>query len=1162
MSRETSPGRHGDGDTLEDPTVEFEYQLGQWDLEKPVYVHTTARETHGASALKFQESYTYSGGLGQVVLQKVQAEPGLAPERNGSGDLVFIGDELQYVDTGSANRWVGTGRTILDNKGNPVKQYEPFFDTIQDYTDELELVEWGVTPFLHYDPLGRLLRTDLPDGTFTTIAFTPWEQTIHDANDNVLASDWWAERDALMSGPPENDGEIFAKEKCESHDSTPTRVLFDNLGRPFVTIAHNGLDGLAQPILFVIHVTLDIEGNPLVVTDALGIATETDTFAPGGLQLKTSSPDAGDRWALPNALGNPFRHWDSRSNVRRWTYDDLNRPTHAYLKHGSDDEKLQTRTLYGESLGVTAPNTNHVGTVYRVYDSAGVLTSVEYDFKGNLLESERRLAEDYRGAPDWIDLAAETDPATIETAADSLLEAEAFTTSWTFDALGRPVTQTTPDASLTTQTFGAGGLLQSVAVNIRGAVDPTDIVTNIDYNARGQRTRIEYGNDSETNYDYDPRTFRVRRIHTVRPNPDPDVQDLHYHYDPSGNIAMIRDEAQQGVFFDNAYVDATQKFYYDPTYRLIKARGRELASLTLPTPEGFVSIPHPQSGANTQRRYTQRYTYDAVGNITSMVHSSGGVVAWKRGYDYHPTDDDPPSPQISNRLRATSAASDDFEDPPNYTDVYEYDEHGNMTKMMPTLASLTWDDDDRLQATLHGDGGKTYYVYDGGGERVRKVRVNLAETTSKERLYFGPWETYRERHNINTTPILDLERETLHVHDDTGRVCLIETKTVDDGDPVVDPANIARYQYSNHLGTATLELDADAEVISYEEFHPYGTSSYTASNEAIEASPRRYRYTGKERDSETGLAYHGARYYACWIARWISTDPLGLNDDPARYSYTSGNPTSWIDPNGQAKTTLSSSIAPTVQPPSQPQPSPAAMTRGYSGAEALLDRTAIRDERFSQGVVVIGTEDDVKHLRAWLDEVATTQIGQQLIADIDASGKEVVIAFSQDLTISSGGHTYILDPSGKPRDPDLKDMGVKHDSLIRIYKHKDMSYGDIEKGVLTVNGQGFQIDLDAPTLIAHELAHARDYATGKWFDQDQKQTLKDLNNASGVWEKQQVLNRIPEAEEVQATKVENLFRTQRRAIENRGKALRFAPEQRALDHAGTVRPEFLKYKYK
>jgi RHS repeat-associated protein len=566
-------------------------------------------------------------------------------------------------------------------------------------------------------------------------------------------------------------------------------------------------------------VALDIEGNSLVVTDANGNTAETNTFAPDGLQLKTSSQDAGTRWALPDALGAPLRAWDS----------------------------------------------------------AGVLTSVEYDFKGNLLASERRLAKDYKTTPDWIDLATETDPALIHAAAAPLLESETFTTSWTYDALSRVRTQTTPDASVTTQTFGAGGMLQSVVVNVRGAVTATSIVTNIDYNARGQRTVIAYGNGSTTDYEYDPKNFRVTRIRTIRPNPDPDlrtVQDLRYHYDPVGNIAQIRDQAQQGVFFDNDYADPTQSFVYDALYRLTSATGREHATLTMPTAEGFAPIAHPQD-TQAQRNYTQRYTYDPAGNILRMKHESGMSVVWQRGYDYHPG---------GNQLRATSAALDDIDDPPNYSVPYTHDAHGNMTAMPNIPGGLTWDGDDRLQSSDSIGGGKTYYVYDGAGQRVRKVHVDQSGTTSQQRLYFGSWETYREHKNINTTGDLDLERETLHVHDDHGRVCLIETKTVDAGTPVVTPANIARYQYSNHLGTANLELDDNAEVISYEEFHPYGTSSYRAANSAIEVSEKRYRYTGQERDEETGLAYHSARYYAPWMARWTAADPIGLGDGPNRYS--------------------------------------------------------------------------------------------------------------------------------------------------------------------------------------------------------------------------------------------------------------------------------------
>ncbi|MCY1066913.1 RHS repeat-associated core domain-containing protein [Nannocystis sp. RBIL2] len=878
-----------DGDTLTDPTMEIEYDL----TVIPAVVHTIVRENHGAGNLAFQHSYAYSGGLGQVVLQKVQAEPGLAPKRNGNGDLEFDGGELVFEDTTPNPRWVGNGRVIVDNKGNPVKQYEPFFDSSPAYTDEQELVEWGVTPFIHYDPLGRMIRTDLPDGTFLKVSFTPWQQVTHDANDNVLASDWYAERDALVGGTPHNDGEKYAALHAEPHDSTPTTTLLDNLGRPFLVIADNGLDENDVPQKFETRTKLDIEGNTLEVKDARNNVAETNTFAPGGLQLKTHSVDAGTRLALPNVLGNPLRAWDNRQNVRRWTYDVLNRPTHAYLKHAADPEVLQQRIVYGESLGVSADDTNHLGQVYRVYDSAGVLTSLAYDFKGNLLATERGLAEAYKTTPDWIDLATETDPALIHAAAAPLLEGETFTTSWTYDALSRVRTQTTPDASVTTQTFGLGGMLQSVAVNVRGALTATDIVTNIDYNARGQRLLIEYGNGSTTDYEYDPNNFRVTRIHTERPPTYAGlrtVQDLRYHYDPSGNIAQIRDQAQQGVFFDNAYVDPTQKFRYDPTYRLIEATGREHDALAKPTPAGFTPIAHPQD-TQAQRLYKQLYTYDSVGNIREMAHRVivGNVeqVAWRRGYLYA---------TAGNRLQYTNVPGDDVDDPQSYTGFYDYDEHGNMITIAQIPGGLTWDDDDRLQSTSHVGGGTVYYVYDGAGQRVRKVTVNLSGTTSKQRLYFGGWETYREHKNINTTNDLDLERETLHVHDDHGRVCLIETKTVDAGAPVVTPANIARYQYSNHLGTANLELDDVAEVISYEEFHPYGTSSYRAANSAIEVSAKRYRYTGQERDEETGLAYHGARYYAPWLARWTAADPIGLGDGVNRYWYTHDNPATLKDP--------------------------------------------------------------------------------------------------------------------------------------------------------------------------------------------------------------------------------------------------------------------------
>lgn len=111
-----------------------------------------------------------------------------------------------------------------------------------------------------------------------------------------------------------------------------------------------------------------------------------------------------------------------------------------------------------------------------------------------------------------------------------------------------------------------------------------------------------------------------------------------------------------------------------------------------------------------------------------------------------------------------------------------------------------------------------------------------------------------------------MERETLNIFDDKHRLALAEARTVgtDRG-----PDQLIRYQLINHLDSSVLELDQDAQVISYEEYYPYGSTSYQAVRASTEA-PKRYRYSGKERDIETGLAYYGARYYAPWLCRWTT----------------------------------------------------------------------------------------------------------------------------------------------------------------------------------------------------------------------------------------------------------------------------------------------------
>jgi RHS repeat-associated protein len=216
-------------------------------------------------------------------------------------------------------------------------------------------------------------------------------------------------------------------------------------------------------------------------------------------------------------------------------------------------------------------------------------------------------------------------------------------------------------------------------------------------------------------------------------------------------------------------------------------------------------------------------------------------------------------------------------------------------------------------------------VYDGGGQRVRKITDNQAAvgvdpTRKAERIYVGGIEVYRE---YLAGGAVDLERKTCHVMDDKTRIAMIETRTrgVDDA-----PPRLVRYQFSNQLGSSCVETDATARVISYEEYHPFGTTSHQAADRDLKAAAKRYRFTAMERDEESGLEYHSLRYYLPWLGRWLSPDPKGLVDGPNLYRYGRNNPIKLNDPSGAAPPTDEGAPPVEVTPLLTQDPVPAAPT--------------------------------------------------------------------------------------------------------------------------------------------------------------------------------------------------------------------------------------------
>jgi RHS repeat-associated protein len=863
-----------------------------WASE-PACVVALVRERHvAAGGLEgpLQAAFQYSDGSGNALVAKVQAEP-----EDGSDEI----------------RWIASGRTVLNNKGNPVKQYEPYFSVAGHRFEEP--AEVGVTPVMYYDAAGRLIRTEGPDGSYARVEVSPWHVAQFDCNDTVLEpGNAWYSR---MSAHGATREQQRAARLASAHANTPTTTFLDSLGREVVSVAHNryeDFEGIVRDEKYVTYTKLDAEGKPLWVRDARGNRVMQYVHPPlpsdveidpesgyvpcydiAGNLLFQHSMDAGDRWQIPAADGLPIHAWDVNDRVAddgisvreyRWsasTYDELRRPLSRRLRINDGPWQLLEKIEYGEGH-VEAKARNLRGEVHRRFDPSGLLVHERFDFKGNLLHATRRLTDNYV-APvvDWSSTAVQ-------------LELEVFTQRSEYDALDR-VTRLfawhTSDERVTVHepTYNRRGALDTHDVVIGARVEGAGYlggrrvraVSDVRYDAKEQRERVRFGNGTMTRYGYDSETFRLIHLHSSR---GADVlQDLSYTYDPVGNVTETFDAAIQPVWFRDERVDGRSEYVYDASHRLIEATSREHARYES-APRPFARTADPTAFPvtdETLRAYTQRYAYDAVGNILEMRHEATG--GWRRHYQYA-TD--------SNRLLRTWTGT--ATEPPPESVAYAYDLHGSILNANGESERqfFRWDYRDVIRSVDLVGGGHAFYNYDADKQRTRK-RIERNGARVEDRFYLDGVELYRR---FQSGALVE-QIETHHVFLDDQRVLILDDVIETDNENL-GTGTLLRYQYGDHLGSVTIELDEYAAPISHEEYHPYGTLAYAARNPSVRATAKRYRYTGMERDEETGLSYHTARYYVPWLARWTSADPDGVADGVNLFSYGHLSPTGSRDPKG------------------------------------------------------------------------------------------------------------------------------------------------------------------------------------------------------------------------------------------------------------------------
>lgn len=814
--------------------------------------------------------FAYHDGLGREIQVKTPADDG----------PVTVGGP-------SGLRWIGSGWTIWNNKGLTATEYEPFFDKTHAFQNDAKHGIRAAISF--YDYHGRPVCVLSGDNSWMKVVYQTWQTTTYDASDvaeidplkdpdvghffralgDGFSETWYSARKRNSADPLEKAAGL----KTAAHSNTPGVTHLDPLGRAFVRVEQNG-PGAGD--FYTTRSEFDEMGNVRKVIDAQGREIVQTRFDMRGQVLHRSTMDFGQQWYVSDIFGNTLRHCQDDNDELRTAYDSLRRPVGRYHRSNpnSSQATLFQKLVYGEPEAgkpdADVVSQNLRGRLHQIYDQSGVVTS-QYDFKGNLIRTDQQLLRDFRSdLVDW-----EEKPAR---------EIEIYTSRTTFDALNRVLEHTNPDLSITRNHYNRSSLpfaVETVSPPSIGTSPPSaGVIISTEYNAMGQIIFRTHGNNTTTQHTYDPLNFRPRRILTMRAASA--VQDLRYTYDARGNITHIVDNAQPDISFQNTSITSMKEYTYDPINRLIQSTGRENQDRL-----GTAIV-----GSGAARQYKEEYSYDSTGNILSIQHSTpdSPSTSWTRRYFYQERSA-LEKQYFSNRLSRTEIGKQ--------IERYAYDTHGNIISM-PGFAVMRWDVLNQLRKTikqgptLNDPTVTAYYTYDSHAQRVRKVGqlVRLAVTRTNETIYCGGYEISRDYRDDGTN--YAMQRKTVSVRSGK-QVCRVETEY---GTSNIGPRPIHKFQLSDHLESVTIESDNNGKSISYEEFSAYGSTTYRVLAKPLKRETA-YKFSGKEKDLETGLYYFGARYYAPGLGRWVSPDPIGLGDGPNVYCYVNCNPISFRDPDGR-----------------------------------------------------------------------------------------------------------------------------------------------------------------------------------------------------------------------------------------------------------------------
>ena len=752
-----------------------------------------------------------------------------------------------------------------------------------EYDEKGRTVKAGMTEFIAGDLESLLSSRPKMTDLFSSYEYDEKDRQIRTIlpDGSVQENYFYIEENKLISETIDPLGNVSLQE-TDSRGNIVRVAKFDKDGRQLteVTYRYNELGEMLN--------AFDAKGNPITVEyDLLGRRTALESL------------DSGRQEFFYDECSNLVRENNSvlKENNKQivYEYDGLNRLVR--IDYPDTEDTVYTYGGASDTLGAA-------GKIRSITDASGTL-EYEYGALGEVTKETRTLATHLnRNNP--------TETAVME---------------YRSDYLGRMQWIVYPDGEKITYGYDNGGQVVSVTGEHYGY--EFKYVTNILYDEYGQRTRIDYGNGTFTEYTYN--TAR-RWLDTIKTENKwgQSYQNITYSFDAVGNVLGYENDCLDTV---TGNYKTKQTYSYDNLYQLIKVEGETVYNPYLSSVPEFISsysqvfsfdtdglgnmtskisteTVTPQKSIGDNLNYNFDYVYDEnfahrlvrAGDRYYKYDANGNIICEQDG-SFESNGEDVSYHKITQE--AENVYSTDYG-----WGLFKEDNSNSGIKGSRYCRTYTWNERNQLISSVDSN-YSTAYVYGQDGQRSNKY------TQSSETLYFNKmWALHTDSGN---NVYGGQSAKNIYL----GEIRIV-TKLNSGTNPTYQEEYYKQYFYhSDHLGSASLISDYKGDEYQRIEYTPYGeTWVEKTQNTGLEFLP--YRFTGKEIDEETGLYYYGARYLDSKYSRWLSTDPAlgkyipaarkGTADEVGKlpgvggifnsvngnlYHYAGNDPIKYTDPDGR-----------------------------------------------------------------------------------------------------------------------------------------------------------------------------------------------------------------------------------------------------------------------